>query len=66
MMTLKHVEQLVISNIMIFIPLGALAITYLHFIVMISLNSYDNKRYVLNDGISSLAYGRYKLKRMND
>ena len=32
----------------------------------ISLNSYDNKRYILNDVISSLAYGLYKIKQMNE
>ena len=26
----------------------------------ISINSYDNKRYILNDGITSLAHGHYK------
>ena len=30
----------------------------------ISLHSYDNKRYILNDGITSLAYGHYKIKQM--
>ena len=30
----------------------------------ISLNSYDNTRYILTDGISSLAYGHYKIKQM--
>ena len=29
-----------------------------------SLNSYDNKRYILNHGVSSLAYGHYKIKQM--
>ena len=32
----------------------------------ISLNAYDNKRYILNYGISSLAYGHYKIKQMNE
>ena len=30
----------------------------------ISPNSYDNKRYMLNHGMSSLAYGHYKIKQM--
>jgi len=30
----------------------------------ISLNSYDNKRYILNDGITRLAYGHYKIKQV--
>ena len=29
----------------------------------ISINSYDNKRYILNDGITSLAHGHYKIKQ---
>ena len=29
----------------------------------ISINSYDNKRYMLNDGITSLAHGHYKIKQ---
>ena len=30
----------------------------------ISINSYDNKRYILNDGITSLAHGQYRIKLM--
>ena len=32
----------------------------------ISFNSYDTKMYILNDGMSSLAYGHYKIKQMNE
>ena len=28
----------------------------------VALSSYDDKRYLLNDGIHSLAYGHYKIK----
>ena len=28
----------------------------------ISINSYDNKMYILNDGITSLAHGHYTIK----
>lgn len=31
----------------------------------ISLNPYDDKRYVLNNGISTLAHGHYKIKSIN-
>ena len=44
--------------------LEALTTNYTHTIVIEkSINSYDNKRYILNDGITSLAHGHYKIKQ---
>ena len=31
----------------------------------ISLSAYDDKRYILDDGITTLAYGHYKIKCIN-
>ena len=32
----------------------------------ISLSCFDDKRYILNDGINSYAYGHYKIKQINE
>ena len=32
----------------------------------ISLSCFDDKRYILNDGINSYAYGHYKIKYINE
>ena len=32
----------------------------------INLKSYDKNRYILNHGISSLAYGHYQIEQMNE
>jgi len=31
-----------------------------------SLSSFDDKRYILNDGVSTIAHGHYKIKEMED
>lgn len=36
---------------------------YTQHISKLSLSPYDDKRYILNDGIQTLAYGHYKIKR---
>lgn len=38
---------------------------YMEKIKNVGLSSFEDKRYLLNDGIISLAYGHYKIKNTN-
>jgi len=32
-------------------------------VTKVSLSAYDDKRYILDDGVSSYAYGHYKIRQ---